>query len=184
VDVGAGYGETLEAIGKLAPFGSTIIGVEPMLHKAEIAKSRGLNIFNGYLQRGQFRADVISAVDIFSHIPDFRSFLQIVASNLTKGGEVFIETGNLASLNLREEFPGELGLPDHLTFAAEEHLIRFLNDVGFDVIKVSYERVDGIQSFVKNILKKIIGRPVVFGIPYKSKYRQIRIRAKLRNSEV
>lgn len=183
VDVGSGYGETLEAVSALVPPGSTVMGVEPMNHKAEIARKSGLKIVNSYLEPGQFKADVVSAVDIFSHIPDFHSFLHVVATNLAPGGEVFIESGNLADLRSRNEFPGELGLPDHLVFAGENQLARYLNDAGFDIVDIKRERIDGIENLLKNLVKKIIGRPSLLGIPYTSKYRQIRFRARLRSVE-
>lgn len=129
-----------------------------MKHKAEIARKAGLNIVNSYLEPGQFKADIISTIDIFSHIPELQSFLKVVASNLAPGGEVFIESGNLADLKSRSEFPGELGLPDHLVFAGEEQLTRYLNDAGFDVVDIRRERIDGIENFVKNLVKRIIGR--------------------------
>jgi SAM-dependent methyltransferase len=181
VDVGSGYGETLEAVKALVPPGSTVIGVEPMKHKAEISRKCGLEVVNSYLKLGQFKADVISAVDIFSHIPDFHSFLHVVATNLAPGGEVFIESGNLADLRSRNEFPGELGLPDHLVFAGENQLAKYLNDAGFDIVDIKRERIDGINNLLKNLVKKIIGRPSLLGIPYTSKYRQIRFRARLRS---
>jgi 2-polyprenyl-3-methyl-5-hydroxy-6-metoxy-1,4-benzoquinol methylase len=182
VDVGCGYGETLEAVQMLAATGSTVLGVEPMAHKAKSAQSRGLQIVNSYLQPNQFKADVISAVDIFSHIPDFHSFLEIVATNLIAGGEVFIETGNLADIMSRSEFPGELGLPDHLVFAGVKQITKYLNASGFDVVDIREQRVDTLLNTIKNVVKKMIGRQGYIKMPYTSKYRQIRIRAKLRNT--
>jgi SAM-dependent methyltransferase len=182
VDVGSGYGETLEAVAALASPGSTLVGVEPMKHKAEVARKAGLTIVNSYLEPGQFKADIISTVDIFSHVPEFHSLLKVVASNLAPGGEVFIESGNLADLKSRSEFPGELGLPDHLVFAGEEQLTRYLNDAGFAVVDIKRERIDGIENFVKNLVKRVIGRPSALGVPYTSRYRQIRFRARLRSA--
>jgi predicted TPR repeat methyltransferase len=183
VDVGSGYGETLEAVSVLVSPGSTLVGVEPMKHKAEIARKAGLTIHNSYLESGQFKANIISTVDIFSHIPDFHFFLKTVVSNLAPGGEIFVESGNLADLKLRNQFPGELGLPDHLVFAGEKQLTRYLNDAGFDVVDIRRERVDGIVNFVKNLVKIVIGRPSAICVPYTSKYRQLRFRAKLRSSQ-
>ena len=180
IDIGAGYGETLQAISAMAPQGSKVIGVEPMQHKAAIAQRNGLNIVNSYLKPFQFKADYISAVDIFSHIPDFHSFLKDVVTNLAPNGELFIETGNLADLNFRAEFPGELGLPDHLVFAGERQLCMYLNKVGLDVIDIKRDRVDGMHNLVKNLVKKILRRPATISIPYTSTYRQIKVRAKLR----
>ena len=35
-------------------------------------------------------------------------------------------------------------------------------------------------NLCKNLIKKIIGRPVILGVPYTSKYRQLLVRARLR----
>ena len=180
LDVGAGYGEILEAVALLAPNGSSISGLEPMHIKAVSARERGLTIVEGYLRRNHPKVDLISVVDVFSHIPDFALFLEDVRHVLVVGGQIFIETGNLADLQSRQDFPGELGLPDHLVFAGEKHLLGFLDRAGFDVVQIRRVRIDGALNFIKNLVKKIIGRPAGIGIPYTSKYRQLQVRARLR----
>jgi hypothetical protein len=181
LDVGAGYGEVLEAVQQLAPANSRIIGLEPMHHKARAARALGLNIIEEYLRPGMEPVDVISVVDVFSHIPDFGSFLADVKAVLKPGGEVFIETGNLADLESREQFPGELGLPDHLVFAGRSHLQGYLERAGFVQLQVRETRIDGFPNLCKNIVKRLIGRPSSIGVPYTSAYRQIQIRAQVRS---
>ena len=122
VDVGCGYGEVIESVTPLLSPGSRVLGYEPMPAKAEKAQALGLDVIQGYLRLGSIRADIVSAVDIFSHIPDFHSFLVVVADNLSKHGLLYLETGNLADLKRRDDFPGELGVPDHLVFAGEKQL--------------------------------------------------------------
>jgi SAM-dependent methyltransferase len=180
LDVGAGYGEVLEAVAALAPPGSRVEGVEPMKPKAKWARERGLVVTEDYLRPGRPKVDIVSVVDVFSHIPDFKEFLAAIRSVLNPRGEVFVETGNLADLERRNDFPGELGLPDHLVFAGESHLFGYLGKAGFEIVRVRRCRVDGLVNFAKNIVKKLIGRPVVFAIPYTSRYRQIQVRARLR----
>lgn len=182
LDIGAGYGEVMEAVAALAPNGSRILGLEPMRPKADSARARGLAITEDYLRPSHPKVQVISVVDVFSHIAHFGDFLRDVRSVLEPSGELFIETGNLADLQLRDEFPGELGLPDHLVFAGEKHLIGYLNEAGFDVLKIHRLRVDGIINLAKNIVKKLIGRPAAVRFPYTSRYRQLQVRARLRPS--
>lgn len=182
LDVGAGYGEVLEAVRMLAPAGSRVSGLEPMHPKAVKARERGLEIVEDYLRPDLPKVGVISVVDVFSHIPDFEAFLSELRQVLEPGGEVFLETGNLADLEDRGEFPYELGLPDHLVFAGEKHVIGYLDRAGFDVIAIRRERIDGLLNLAKNAVKKIVGRPAAFGWPYTSKYRQIQLRARLRPS--
>jgi SAM-dependent methyltransferase len=149
--------------------------------KAVAARNRGLDIVEDYLRPGQAKVQVVSIVDVFSHIPDFNAFLAEVKGVLLPGGEIFIETGNLADLERRSQFPYELGLPDHLVFAGERHILGYLERFGFGVIDIRRSRIDGVDNLAKNMIKRIIGRPAAFGIPYTSPYRQIQLRARLMN---
>lgn len=181
VDVGSGYGEVLEALRQALPRGSEIIGVEPMAHKAAAARALGLDVVEGYLEPGQFDADVISNIDVFSHIPDYHGFLATVVSNLRPGGELMIETGNLAELEHRSEFPYELGLPDHLVFAGRPQMERYFDRAGVAIVREHHERFDTVTQMVKNTVKIALGRPSKVRIPYTSKYRQSIFRARLRD---
>ena len=78
------------------------------------------------------------------------------------------------------EFPGELGLPDHLVFAGEKQLQGFLTQAGFEVLRVERQRIDGVVNLAKNVVKKLLGRPAALGVPYTSKYRSLLVRARLR----
>ena len=180
LDVGAGYGEVLEAVTRLASAGSRVEGLEPMEPKAKSARARGLSITQDYLRPTHPKVDVISVVDVFSHIPQFQEFLADLRQVLNERGEVFIETGNLADVQTRNEFPGELGLPDHLVFAGESQLRSYLERAGFEIVRLEAEAIDGWVNLAKKIVKKVLGRPVLLAWPYTSKYRQLLVRARLR----
>jgi SAM-dependent methyltransferase len=180
LDVGAGFGEVVEAVTRLAPAGSRIQGVEPMHPKAADALSRGLDVINGYLRRDHPKVDIVSSIDVFSHVPEYHGFLQDIRAVLNPGGEFFLETGNLADLEDRAQFPGELGLPDHLVFAGTDHLRGYLDQAGFDVVSIQEVAVDGWIHSLKSVVKKVIGREAVIAMPYTSAYRQLYVRARLR----
>ncbi len=180
LDIGAGYGEIIEAISLIAPKNSVIKGLEPMHPKAEKARARGLIIIEGYVDSVTEKFDIISLIDIFSHIPDFRSFLKEAKEVLNKNGEIFIETGNTAEFN-RDEIPGELSLPDHLVFASESHIRGFLEEVGFEIIEIKKVRIDTLIWFLKDIIKFLIGRPIKVILPYTSPYRSLLIRARIKS---
>ena len=182
LDVGAGYGEVVEAGSALAPSGSRIEGIEPMKSKATRARARGLKISEKYLCDVREKFDFVSLINVFSHIPDFRVLLEEVKNVLKDNGECYIETGNIGDLVDRYQVPTELNLPDHLVFAGEKHLIGYLSEAGFSIVAIIRTRKDGIINFLKNIIKKLIGRQVVLAIPYTSHYRSISIRAKLVSS--
>lgn len=180
LDVGAGYGEVVEAVSQIAPAGSAIKGLEPMEPKARQAREQGLDVQEAYLTSDHPKVDVISTVNVFSHIPDFNEFLALVRSVLKPGGEVFIETGNLADLESRGDFGGTLSLPDHLVFAGETHLRQYLDRAGFDVVQIDKLRQDTFVYFVKTVVKKLLGRPEKVKLPYASDYRTLLVRARLR----
>jgi 2-polyprenyl-3-methyl-5-hydroxy-6-metoxy-1,4-benzoquinol methylase len=180
LDVGAGYGELIEAVQQLAQPGSSVRGVEPMAHKAADSQARGLAVRHGFLAPEDGPADVISLIDVFSHLPDFGAMLADMRAVLAPGGELLIETGNLADLERRSEFAGELGLPDHLVFCGADHLARWLDRAGFDVVRIVAHRHDGIADQIKNAVKLALGRPARLALPYRSAYRQLQVRARLR----
>ena len=179
LDVGAGYGEVVEAVSALATPGSRIMGIEPMRPKAAQAKKRGVNVKEGYLADINENFDYLSLVNVYSHIPDFRAFLMDVKKVLTINGEIFIETGNIGDLVSHHDVPSELDLPDHLVFAGERHIIGHLSETGYSIIAIKKMRKDGLINFAKNIVKKVIGRKVTLRMPYTMPYRSILIRAKL-----
>ncbi|MDH3614640.1 MAG: methyltransferase domain-containing protein [Gammaproteobacteria bacterium] len=178
LDIGAGYGEVIEAVANLAPQGSTIEGLEPMEPKRNAARKRGLAMREGYLSDVKSRYDFVSLVNVYSHIPNFHEFLKDLKKVLSVGGEFFVETGNIGDLDARE-VPSELDLPDHLVFAGEKNIEDYLTNAGFEIIEFRRRRKDGVINFAKNIGKKMIGRQVNLTLPYTSRYRSIMIRAAL-----
>ena len=179
LDVGAGYGEIIEAVSALAAPGSNVEGIEPMKPKAEHAKARGLAVKEGYLSDVGQQYEFLSLINVFSHIPDFRAFLEDAKNVLQPNGEMFIETGNIGDLVSHHEVPTDLDLPDHLVFAGEQNITDFLTEAGFSIISIKKRRKDGVINFAKNIVRKALGRHVTLAVPYTSAYRSLLIRAKL-----
>lgn len=178
VDVGCGYGELIEALEDILPYGSRVVGVEPMQHKADSTRAMGREVISDYLKVGLFEADFISNMDVFSHIPDYNEFLRIASSNLKEGGEIIIETGNAADVGHRSRVPGELGLPDHLVFSGQRTMERYFQNTGFALSCHTEERIDTVLQMSKNLVKLCIGRASHFCIPYTSFYRQVIYRAR------
>jgi len=183
IDVGAGYGEIIEAVQKLAPKGSTVLGLEPMQPKLNAARANGLEIIEGYIDESTPVCQYASVINIFSHIYDFDAFLQQIRTILVDSGELFIETGDMSDVHVRGQLPGELGLPDHVAFASERHLEGFLKRNGFIVVTMERVRTDTFLFAIKTFVKRMIGRDVKVRLPYTSPYRSIRVRAKKAVSE-
>ena len=159
IDIGAGYGEFVEAVLLTMPPGSKVCGIEPMKAKVASAKARGLPIADEPLSQIEEQFDIISLINVFSHIPDFSAFLLEVAERCAPGGILFLETGNGGDIE-RSQYPDDLYLPDHLVFAGKKHIEMFLNKAGFRTVTSEEQRIDSASSLAKHAIKSLLkGRP-------------------------
>jgi 2-polyprenyl-3-methyl-5-hydroxy-6-metoxy-1,4-benzoquinol methylase len=180
LDVGAGFGEVLEAILPLLPKGSQAQGIEPMAPKASDAQKRGLPVSARLLSDVDETYDIVSLINVFSHIPDFRSFLADLKAVLKPGGILIIETGNAGDLQKLSDYPDRLFLPDHLVFAGVEHMRKFLRNGSFDIEKVIMQRRDSISYAAKNAVKRLLGnRDAPLVLPYLSPFRTVFFKSRL-----
>lgn len=180
LDIGSGFGEVVEAVKALAPAGSRVVGVEPMKPKAAEAQHRGLETITGYLSDVPGTFQFASLVNVCSHIPDFRAFVAELTTKLEPRGEFLLIAGNTGDLERVTQLPSELDMPDHLTFAGRKHLIGFLEEAGFEIVSIDETRRDNLITFVKNIVKRLIGRQAYVVLPGTSAYRDLAIRARLK----
>lgn len=178
LDIGAGYGEMVEAVKSLAHPNSKVLGLEPMQPKVAAAEARGIKMMPGYMDENTPQCRYASAINIFSHIYDFDDFLRKAHNILEENGELLIVTGDMGDVQKRDQFPGELGLPDHVAFASAQHLKGFLERNGFEVVSIQRIRVDGLLFSLKGLIKGIFGRNTIASFPFTSPYRDIWIRAR------
>ncbi|MGF1607975.1 MAG: class I SAM-dependent methyltransferase [Kiloniellales bacterium] len=187
LDIGAGFGELLLALRGLAADDAHIEGVEPCLPKVEKARSKGLRVDETPLEQLERKYDVISLVNVFSHLPDPGAFLRELKRLLKPEGALFLVTGNAADIGA-EEYPRPYYLPDHLVFAGERHVTGILEQADFDVIRMNRYRDfhPENKAFVvaKNVAKIALGRPhrpmkdLLF--PNESGFRSLFVRAQSR----
>lgn len=187
LDIGAGFGELLLALRSLTAADAHIEGIEPCLPKVEKARSKGATVNDTPLERLERQYDVISLVNVFSHLPDPGAFLRDLKRLLKPQGELLLVTGNGADISA-EEYPRPYYLPDHLVFAGEKHVCGILEKAGFGVIRVN--RYDDFLPeskafvFAKNVAKMALGRPhrpindLLF--PNESGFRSLFVRAQCR----
>jgi SAM-dependent methyltransferase len=179
LDVGAGYGEVVSAVMRLAPPGSVVQGLEPMIPKVRAARNFGIDLrpeFLGDQDAGQF--NFVSAINVFSHVNDPRGFISKLAATLAPGGEIVLETGDMEDVLVREEFPGLLDLPDHVGFATKANVESLLTECGLKVVRFYRLRIDGVALLAKSVAKRFLGRHSIIGVPYRSPYRRLVVRAK------
>lgn len=184
LDVGAGFGEFLEAITDLSAPGSVLKGIEPCEPKVLRAKARGIQMENIQISDLNDRYTHISMINVLSHLPNPITFLQELRDILEPEGQLVLVTGNGADI-MRKDFPGSLYLPDHLSFVGEQSIKDILDQAGFELCQANMyqlENNDGyIVGMIKNIARKILGRaPVPLAIPKDNPFRSMWITAKLK----
>jgi SAM-dependent methyltransferase len=179
LDVGAGFGEAVAALRMVLPKGSSVIGVEPMAPKVAEAQKRGLPVLRQDLSAITGTFDFISLINVFSHIPDFASFMVTIKGLLAPNGELYFESSNGGDLISSTHYPDALFLPDHLMFGGFHTLQRFLEPLGFTVTAKRAERRDTALWSIKSAVKVMIGRQAKVTIPYRSTYRIIMVRESL-----
>ncbi|QXD15885.1 class I SAM-dependent methyltransferase [Rhodocaloribacter litoris] len=179
LDVGAGFGELLAALENLVHPASRLEGIEPCLPKVEVARRHGLYVSARTLSEVHETYDVISLINVFSHLPDPAAFLGELTRRLEPDGEIVLVTGNGADVR-REEYPDALCLPDHLVFAGERHVRGLFDRLGFEMVQVHryrYFLLDPLPlRVVKNVVKRVLGRPVTR--PNTGPFRSLFVRAR------
>jgi 2-polyprenyl-3-methyl-5-hydroxy-6-metoxy-1,4-benzoquinol methylase len=135
LDVGCGHGELLVALRELCGDNVEALGIEPNRLKIPAARLRGLNVDYFDLASHHRKYDTISLLNVFSHVPNPREFLQLVRQRLTPRGEILLETGDTANLRA-DQHPRPFLLPDHLSFTSAEILSNILKHVGFEIINI------------------------------------------------
>jgi SAM-dependent methyltransferase len=135
LDIGAGFGELLAALQALCGSKLRVVGLEPNSAKVLAAQARGLPIelLGDTRARGPF--DYVSALNVYSHLPDPVQTIREWADLLRPGGQILLQTGDTCELPAWRH-PRPYSLPDHLSFASEAIVRGVLERVGLHVTTV------------------------------------------------
>jgi SAM-dependent methyltransferase len=154
LDVGCGHGEFVKAIHDASLGAIDVRGMDPNTRKVESARKRGLNVSHFEISSHDDKYDVVSMLDVYSHLPDPPAFIESLKKLLNPAGEMLLQTGDAANFSAQDQFR-PFGLPDHLSFASEEIVVRILRRLDFDIVsirKYSYLYRDP-KSIVKELVK-------------------------------
>jgi SAM-dependent methyltransferase len=157
MDIGCGNGEFLLTLSKFFPQ-TQAKGIEPNVHKQEVAKGRGLNVGFYDLETTGEKYDCISILNVYSHLPDPVEAFSNWHKLLNPGGELLIETGDSAHLSYQEHHK-PFYLPDHLSFANEQIVTSILQRTGFDVVGIrKYRYHMGLLATIKDTMLFVLGK--------------------------
>lgn len=153
LDVGCGHGEFLVAVRQYFGAEVHLVGSEPNVHKQQSARQRKLNVSFFDLETHSGRYDIISILNVYSHIPDPPAFIEVLKNCLKPGGRLLIQTGDTADIPADEQCR-PFYLPDHLSFASEKIVRDILQRMNFDVVSINKYQL--LRIAPRQILKEIV----------------------------
>jgi len=159
LDVGCGHGEFMLAVKRYAGGTIDVVGTEPNIQKQASARKRGLDVDFFDLETHTRRYDVISLLNVYSHLPDPPRFLESLKRLMNPGGELIVQTGDTADFPAPEHYR-PFSLPDHLSFASQSIVTGILERMGFEIVtvrKYPYVRLE-LSSVIKEIVKALLPR--------------------------
>lgn len=135
LDVGCGYGEFLEALARQYGDKVALKGSEPNEKKQRAAQANGHDVTYIDLATYHEQFDVVSLMNVYSHLPNPPAFLANLARVVKAGGYVLIQTGDSTNIG-KDNIMKPAGLPDHMSFTNVAALTRMLKALGFNVERI------------------------------------------------
>jgi len=157
LDVGCGHGEFMIAVQKYSSGEISVTGTEPNVYKQESAQKRGLSVGFFDIETHTGKYDIISMLNVYSHLPEPPTFINSLKRLLNPGGELILETGDTVHLSAKDHYR-PFYLPDHLSFASESIVLGILERLDFEILIISkYPFVSfGLTSIAKELVKIVL----------------------------
>ncbi|MCE5212460.1 MAG: class I SAM-dependent methyltransferase [Deltaproteobacteria bacterium] len=133
LDIGCGHGEFITAVQTYSKNRIDVKGTDPNVHKQKSAQMRGLNVSYFDIDSHKERYDIISMLNVYSHLPNPPTFLKSLKKLLYPGSELILETGDTADFKAQDHYR-PFYLPDHLSFASERIVVDILEKLGFEIV--------------------------------------------------
>ena len=167
LDVGCGTGLLLEMLAGKP--GLRRVGIELNAQRAQYAeKHAGCPVYQVPIEHftDDCRFDVITLINVLSHIRSFDELFTSLLKLLAEGGRIIIKTGQLA-LNVRKGDVRDWSIPEHFHFLGENTIDYICRRYGLKVLvheRISYaDELYSRESFstpgrspARRLLKKLI----------------------------
>jgi SAM-dependent methyltransferase len=146
VDIGSNDGLLLAAC---KDEGLRVLGVDPSSNISDIARSRGVEVFNEYFTaesavriRAKYGpAQVIVTTNTFNHIDDLHNFMEGVAVMLDEGGSFVIEVPQALTCIVHNEF--DTVYHEHLSVLSAASIVALGAPVGLELVDIEELPIHG-----------------------------------------
>lgn len=156
LDVGCGHGEFIEAVREYTDGRIDVRGSEPNVNKQASAAKRGLDIRFIDIDSHANQYDFVSLLNVYSHLPNPKTFIQSLKQVMKPGAEFLLQTGDVADFSAKRILK-PLCLPDHMSFTSESILCDMLSKVGFSIVSVhKYPNLPFTPTAVAKELVKLV----------------------------
>ncbi len=154
LDVGCGLGHFLS---EAKADGWKVTGFEVSRFAAqEVRRRLDIDVVDGDLGRISHTFDVVTAWDVFEHVPDPLAFLVSCRRLLTQDGILIVSTGNFASLAAR--LSGRrwhlYNLPEHLFFHTPQSIAHLADKAGVTITDLSHPSAYYPVSYLRERLRR------------------------------
>jgi SAM-dependent methyltransferase len=174
LDVGCGHGEFMLAVQRHSQGRVVVEGADPNPYKRASAQKRGLHVYDSSDAAHAGRYDMLSLLNVYSHLPDPPAVFAGYRRLLKPGGELFIQTGDTADMSSEDHYR-PLYLPDHLSFGSEAIIRQVLQRSGFEIVSVrKYPLVTADPLTVVREAGKAIRAMVMPRYRYSTKWQYLR----------
>ena len=146
IDVGSNDGTCLKEFKKL---GFRVCGVDPASIPAQLANDTGIDTFNLFFDEDTVekilvkngKADFVTSHNVLAHVDDLRAILKNIYKVLKVGGYFCFEIGYFREVLKTGCF--DTIYHEHLDYHHANPLSHFLNEIGFDLIDLSVNQIQG-----------------------------------------
>ncbi len=146
VDIGSNDGTCLNEFKKL---GFEVYGVDPASAAAKIANDSGIPTLNCFFDehavdkiiKSHGKADFITSHNVLAHVDDLRSVFKNIYTLLKNNGYFCFEIGYFKEVLKNNYF--DTIYHEHLDYHHAKPLVKFLCGLGFDLIDLSVNEVQG-----------------------------------------
>lgn len=135
LDVGCGTGHLLELLGEYPSLFRC--GIELNAARAQVAKEHsGCEIYQIPVENfsSEIKFDVITMMDVLSHIPSFDRLLTSIRSLLSEKGKLILKVGEFPK-DVRKKDVFDWGIPDHMHFLGLNTLDFICHKYSFTIFK-------------------------------------------------